>query len=491
MYHSLWTIEALVEALSHPQQLSPTLARSFHPIGPIKHNYRIEHNLLRFPFSDGTKRWTLTIPMEGLFELSEREIRARCTLTLHSSMLAEAHYIRSAVTLFDRSGTPHTLPALLQEEAFPIFEFLRLNYSTQSVHHLRRALESVALATTLLLRDSLSHGQLSRHNICFDKECRLRISDYPIANGKRDDVEQLAKTAVLIFITASEKDAHKILATKSRSIEEHEKRLRAILAAAEHYAIRPLARLIEGLLHKASPENIANSMCELATEPFRPMPLLTGLLSGKMECPATTTPHISFEESLRVNLDACEEMLPAGEGFVRYRLRGLWGYACTNGIRLPIERLLLYAEEFHNSKAVVKTSRGYGLMNTEGRMVMNDVWDDLDWHHEEGIVTAADHEGKWHIYDPLGRQLSSVSCDWMGSVAEGYVIGRQGNKFGYFSTSGAKLTNFIYDEAYSFCNGLALVRFKDSLYHIDTTFHRIGPHEEEFILRYRGMKVGK
>lgn len=489
--HPLWTIGALVEALSQPRQLSPTLARSFHPIEPIKHNYRIEHNLLRFPFSDGTRRWTLTIPMEGLFRMAEREIRTRCTLTHNSAVLAEAHYIRSAVTLFDHSGTPHTLPALLQEEALPIFEFLRLSYSSQRVHHLRRALESVALAATTLLRDSLSHGQLSCHNIGFDKECRLRIADYPIAEGGSDDVEQLAKTAALIYIAASQKDAYKILAIKSRSIEECERRLRAILAASEHYAISPLVRLIEGIVHRASTESIAESMCELATEPFRPMPLLTGLLAGKMECPATTTSHICFTESLRVDFDACEEVLPAGGELMRYRLRGLWGYARTNGSRLPIERLLLYAEEFHDGRAVVKTSRGYGLMGTDGQMIMNDVWEDLDWHHKEDVVTAADRNGKWHIYDSCGRQLSSVACDWMGSVAEGYVVGRCGNKFGYLSTSGQKLTNFIYDEAYSFRNSLALVRFKGSLYHIDTTFHRLSPHEEEFIQRYRGLKVGK
>lgn len=484
-----WTIEALVKALSQPQLLAPTLAHSYHPIEPIKHNYRIEHNLIRIPFSDGRKRWILTIPTAGTFELTEREIRTRCTLTHTSSLLAEAHYIRSAVTLFDNNSTPHTLPALLQEETLPIYEFLRLNYSTQNIHCLRRALESVALATTRLLRDSFTHGHLSCYNVGFDKECRLKLSDYPIAERKSDDVEQLAKAAVLIYIAASQKDAYKLLATKSRNIEEHARRLRAILVASEHYTIRPLVRLIKGLMHKANSDSISDSVGELAMEPFRPLPLLTGLLSGNEEYATTSTPHISFAESLKVDFDSCDEVLPAGEGFVRYRQSGLWGYARTDGSRLPIERILLYADEFHNGRAVVKTSRGYGLMNTDGRMVMNDVWEDLDWHHQEAIVTAADKGGKWHIYDSCGRQLSSVACDWMGCVSEGFVVGRCGNKFGYFSTSGQKLTNFIYNEAYSFHNGLARVSFGSSRYHIDTTFHRLAPHEEEFIQRYRGLKT--
>ena len=485
----LWTIEALAEALSHPQQLSPLLARGYHPIEPVKHNYRIERDLIRIPLSDGSKEWLITIPTKGTFGVSEHEMRTKCLITQHSTLFAEAHYIRSAVTLFDNNGAMHTLPALLQEEMLPFFEFLRLNYSTQNTPCLRRALESIALSATKLLREPLSHNNLSRHNIGFDKECLLRISDLPIARGDSDDVEQLAKAAMLIYIAASQKDAHEVLSsTKSGTNQEFQRRLRSILVAAEHYAISPLVRLVEGLLHKSGSESIAHSLGELATEPFRPMPLLTGLLSGKSERP-DTTPHNSFTEeahsSLRVNFDACEEVLPAGEGLVRYRRGGLWGYAHTDGSRLPLERIVLYAEEFHNKRAVIKTARGYGLMDCEGRIVMNDVWEDLGWHPAEGIVTAADKCGKWRIYDSLGRQLSTVACDWLGGVAEGYIVGKNEGKFGYFSTSGEKLTNFIYDEAYSFCNGVALVCFKGSYYHIDTTFHRLAPHEEEFIRRYR------
>ncbi len=487
----LWAIENLVEALSQPQQLSPLLARNYHPVEPIKHNYRIECDLIRIPLSDGAKRWLLTIPTKGAFEGAEHEIRAKCLITQHSPLFVESHYIRSAVTLFSNNGAMHTLPALLQEEMLPLFEFLRLNYSAQNTHCLRRALESVALSATKLIRGPLSHNNLSHHNVGFDRECHLRISDLPIARGDTDDMEQLAKAAILIYIAASQKDAYKILATRSNTNEEFRRRLRAILASAEHYAISPLVKLVEGLLHGAGSESLAHTLGELATEPFRAMPLLTGLLSGKSEHP--TTPHTYLPEeahsSLKVDFGTCEEVLPAGNGLVRYRLRGLWGYAHTDGNRLPIERILLYAEEFHNDRAVVKTARGYGLMNSEGQMVMNDVWEDLGWHHTEGIVTAADKCGKWRIYDSLGRQLSTVACDWLGGVAEGYIVGKSNGKFGYLSTSGEKLTNFIYDEAYSFCNGLALVCFKGSYYHIDTTFHRIAPHEEEFIQRYRGLKT--
>ena len=120
-------------------------------------------------------------------------------------------------------------------------------------------------------------------------------------------------------------------------------------------------------------------------------------------------------------------------------------------------------------------------------MVMNDVWDTLEWHSAEGVVTASDSAGKWHIYNPQGGQLSTAHADWMGSVAEGFVVARRGNKFGYFSTKGTKVTDFMYDEAFSFHNGVALVTKEGKRYHIDTTFRRIASDIEKIVLEVRGQ----
>ena len=67
------------------------------------------------------------------------------------------------------------------------------------------------------------------------------------------------------------------------------------------------------------------------------------------------------------------------------------------------------------------------------------------------------------------------------------MVARKGNKFGYYSTSGQKMTDFIYDEAYGFINGLALVAHNGNHYHIDDLFHRLASPEEKFIQRFRGM----
>lgn len=486
-----WTIEALVSALSCPKQQAPELARSFHPLAPTEHNYTIGCQWINFTLMGNGEKWRLTIPLGGTFERSEREIVARCRTTQHLTRFAEARYIRSAVVVFDSEGTPHTLPALLQRHSEPLDEFIRLNCSIKHRTCLRRALESTALTAKRLLSEGLNDYHISRRSIGFDKECRLVLSDYPIVTGGGSAVHQLCSAALFLYIAGCQMDAYKLLSERSKTTAESQRRLRAILATGEHYAIRPLVRIVESLLHEGSVEELATLLGDIAAEPFRPLPLLTGLLSDTTSQP--TTPDIVNSQDITplpmVDFALCEEVLPAGiEGVVRYRLRGLWGYAHTNGDRLLVERILLFADEFLAGRAVIKTPRGYGLINTEGRVVMNDVWEDLCWHPRENVVTAADNLGKWHIYDSCGRQLSSVACDWMGCVSEGFVVARKGRKFGYYSTSGQKLTDFIYDEAFGFAGDVALVCFKGSYYHIDTTFHRLAPHEEEFIQRYRGLK---
>lgn len=87
-------------------------------------------------------------------------------------------------------------------------------------------------------------------------------------------------------------------------------------------------------------------------------------------------------------------------------------------------------------------------------------------------MAAENDKGEWHIYDRMGHQISAMSADWMGDAAEGYVVARRGDKYCYYSINGARCTDFIYDEAYAFQDGKALVCYKGHHYYIDTTGHQ-------------------
>ena len=482
------TIGAILDALSHPEQQHPQLAKHLHPLNHEGYNYQLDHHTLRVSLAGESSQWVLIVPLGEDFGIAESQIRERCKATQQLPYLAEAHFISSALTLFDQAGEPHTRPAILQQSATPLEEFIRLGCSTKHRPRLRRALEYLAHSAEALSMEGLRLGNLSRRRICFDSECRPLFADYPLSEGTRSDIAQLCQAALLLFVAACQVESYQLLTPKSTTLGEHHRRLGAILSAAEYYAIKPLVGIAENLLRGAYPEALLGHLEELVFEPFRPLPRLTELLSGK-ETFATNQPTSTVDSQALpvVNFALCEEVLPAGEELVRYRLGGLWGYAQTNGKRLPLQRTLLYAEEFAGSRAMVKTSRGYGVIDTEGRVVVNDVWSDLGWHPEEGIITASDTLGKWHILDPQGRQLTAQPSDWLGCVAEGFVVARKGNKFGYYSTSGQKMTDFIYDEAYGFINGLALVAHNGNHYHIDDLFHRLASPEEKFIQRFRGM----
>jgi hypothetical protein len=70
----------------------------------------------------------------------------------------------------------------------------------------------------------------------------------------------------------------------------------------------------------------------------------------------------------------------------------------------------------------------------------------------------------------------------LGDASEGFVIGRRGRKYAFYSTDGRLLTDFAYDEAHTFCGGVALVERRGQRYYIDTSLHKLSAREQEKVL---------
>lgn len=484
------TLNALLEALAHTRQQSPLLSRIYYPLPNAKHDYYLDNGFLHYPVSDGKQNWTLVVPLEGSFGVTAEKIRQRIDECSPNAYFAESRYIHSALTLFDSEGNIHKYPAIVEQAVTPLGLFVRRNCSARHRSHIRFALESVALGAESLLNEEIKHGSLTRRNICFNDHDRLSLTDYAWHIGSSDDLVDLAEAALLLYIAGSEMGAFKALESHSQSIQEHEHRLRCILATAQHYSLRSIVKLVEQIEQGASAESLVEAIKGVAAEPFRSLPLLKGLLGTTNHSDQSSYKAMSnpCEDVTRVDFEQCDEVLYDKGEIVRYRRNGLWGYARRDGTRLRLQRILRYAEEFADGLAVVKTERGYGAMDTTGRMLFNDVFESLCWHSEERIVTACDDRGKWHIYDPQGRQLSSEASEWMGSVAEGMVVARKGKRFGYYSTNGRLLTGFVYEEAFGFLNGLALVKRAGKRHHIDINFKPLSSYDEDFIQRVRGYK---
>lgn len=463
-------ITSYTDAIGNPRQLSPLLG-DLHP-DPAREP-QSKAGLVILPLVGRNREWTLSLPTASHFSLPPSEIALRCRHT--SPLFARAEYIPDALIVFDNLGAPHTLPALLQEAHTPIEEFIRLNCSAKRRNRIRMALESIAAATAT----PIGHGALNRGRICFDEGCNLRLSDRPlIAEPVRNDHIALGKASLLLFVAASDLKAYRALSAEPHSSkDEEQRRLRCLLSAAEYHGSTALATLCSALLNGASEQHIATAIRALAHEPFAPLEILHPLLTsrGANHFPfATTTAPLPTEKFARVDFDLCERVEMAGDQMVRYLRGGRWGYCHHDGQMINVEREIVAAYDFQEGRAVIRTPRGYGLVDTTGRLVMNDVWEQLCWYGDENVAVGADSQGRWHIYDRQGRQLSAVACDWMGDASEGFVVARRNGRFGYYSTDGRRHTDFIYQEAFSFSDGLALVRRNEGPYfHIDTSFHRV------------------
>jgi len=482
-------ISAYQEAFSTTRTRHFTLRR-MHPVAVRGRSHRVTRDTVVFTLSDGSELWTLTLPLTLRFgvwrETMERRVRKSCRL----EQLADARFLFHALTLFDREGRSYVCEGLLQRYHTPLEEFVRTNSAPSQHYTLRRALESLAELPYCLIENGIHHGSLNSHNITFDHRGEVRLMDYAIAGSSEvySDGVRIAECAILLYLVGCNGELGRVLSVRSRTTEEYRRRLEQILAGAEYYAIDSLALLVRHILMESSAESIARALEGLAGEPFRPLPMLVESLCGGGEnvprCDADALREPSPAEPERVDFDSCDEVVDDGE-VVRYRCGGRWGYALHDGTHITTHRLLLTAYEFSHGRAVVRTPRGYGLMDITGRMFMNDVWDELCWHSQEGVVTACNERGEWHIFDHLGRQLSSKPAEWMGDSSEGFIVARRGGKYGYYAVDGTKATDFIYEEAFGFSRGFARVSRGGAEYFIDTSFHRVSPRLERLIINMR------
>ncbi len=83
-----------------------------------------------------------------------------------------------------------------------------------------------------------------------------------------------------------------------------------------------------------------------------------------------------------------------------------------------------------------------------------------------GVATVMT-EGRWGLIDGDGRMLTSDRYDWLGECSEGLVLGQKGDKCGFLDTSGSEAIPFVYDDASSFSEGVALVSRDGESFFID------------------------
>ena len=228
-----------------------------------------------------------------------------------------------------------------------------------------------------------------------------------------------------------------------------------------------------------SAENTLRTLDRLAATPFAPMPLLANILTAHKGGDIYVVkggslpklPAYTDDPSLSVDFSKCDFVGDIHDTLIRFRENGMWGYATRDGMPVGSERYM-DAEDFYEGRAKVLSPNGYGLIDRDGTEIMKTGYELLEWHGPYNVATAC-HEGSWHLYDRMGRRLTSEAYDWMSDPREGFIITRRSDKYGYINLAGEQAIPARFDEAYSFENGKATVAADNDIFHIDTKGDKI------------------
>lgn len=427
------------------------------------------------------------------------------TTNKNNPYIASCQVRRGEMLAFDTASAPRWNDVTLCDRpaGLPLPSFVRSRLNRSDRKPLRELLRNIAAMAASLAADNITHGNLKPENIYVSDDglpCAVDFAAYAERKHANDGAA-LGLLALGVFLMGCESGLYTTLGgmemfrpARFRANERH------IRAQAEFSKLHPLTDLLD-LLVKPYPtdwrntisadchpavdhERLCKVLARLSATPFEPLPLLVGLssASGSPEAPAIRSAQAGEQDvtagraedvSMRVDFRRCEFVGDISDTLIRFRLDGRWGFADRYGRRLTEEEYLS-AEDFYEGRARVETPSGCGLIDRAGDYVMPPVYEILEWLGADNVVTAC-REGRWELYDRSGRTLSAAPYDWIGGAAEGTLIVRRGDKFGYITTSGTSVTDIRYDEAYSFRNGEALVTAGEESYHIDRTGRKISP----------------
>lgn len=154
---------------------------------------------------------------------------------------------------------------------------------------------------------------------------------------------------------------------------------------------------------------------------------------------------------------------------------GLFGVISSDGVPLA-EPYYTYLEEFKNGLALAY-DEGYGYIDFTGNEVIECVHSDVKQGTALSVFLKKDN--LWALYSPLGHKLTDYIYNSAGEFCNGLsavsVMENNTEKFGYVNDSGDVIIPFIYTSAQNFKYGKAIVSSGRYSGIIDVEGHTIIP----------------
>lgn len=147
---------------------------------------------------------------------------------------------------------------------------------------------------------------------------------------------------------------------------------------------------------------------------------------------------------------------------------GIWGYFNTNG-EMALLPKFEYASDFINGKAIVCIDHKYGVIDTQGRFVIEPNYGFISWLPESDhkffqLQEIKNQEG---LIDSDGHVLLRTLYDEVGEVRENMISVKKDGLWGFCNLNGTLTIEPAYMKVSGFYEGLSAVKLKGRWGYID------------------------
>lgn len=492
------TISAIVESLLHPQGRFRTLSGTT-PVTDTNGmpRFAVTAETADFEAEAGGMPCLLRFPLGEAARLRRAAQEHPFPKGGERFFIAPYEYLYEEMLFFDGTEAPRRTDLLLERlpsGARRLPDFVRTHLDRTGAPILRRLLEGVAEMYRTFDAEGIVHGHLKAADILVTADCRPTAIRCLHSHGRdvRNDRTALLRLSLAAYVSACMPPLfHTLWASPTteawlpslltQAEFDRNTPLIRIAAAAAAGMVPPLHTLPPELLGPPGPEETAALLDTLAALPFAPMPLLEALLETAADTSAHATAHdiavpytateTAGPQAILLDTETCDRIGRPADTVVRYCKNGLWGYADAE-LRLLTAPLFTRAGEFYEGRAAAGHTGGFGLIDRSGGFVMEPRFEALEWYGEWNVAAAC-LDGEWNLYDRCGKRLTASGYDWMAPPAEGTLLVRRRERFGFIDLAGNPVTELRYEEAFSFSDGRALVRTGHTAYFIDREGRRI------------------
>ena len=166
------------------------------------------------------------------------------------------------------------------------------------------------------------------------------------------------------------------------------------------------------------------------------------------------------------------------EGLARVESNGKWGFVDKAGKQIT-SCIYNQARDFSEGFAWVKRWQTWGFINKTG-MAMSFYPEHIITDFSEGYAGIIQWRVARFIGSELGMTMASEDYEHLGQFIDGLAFVKRNGKYGYIDKSFKEVIPCIYDTAWNFNKGLAMVSLANKSYLIDRCGNEINGSLEEY-----------